>query len=179
MPCSLLFPSPHPHPLEHSFSQDTSPHSFSTSLHNPISYCKSPPLPSFLRNTYYNPSPSRPCYQLASYLLRSSSSNLGVLHWTHLLCLLLLRPSSTTCQQKPLPPPGGSGTSHTSIVSSSQLLFLPSFSLLPELPQIPRSLHQDPSWFQCLAYKTLLVADEKIQVQVAFTGNPLGWDSED
>lgn len=88
MLCSPLLLS-HPHTLEYSFSQVASPHSFVTSLHTPICYCKSPPFLPFLTNTCYNPSLPTPCYQPTSFLLRSSSSNLGVLHILRALRFLL------------------------------------------------------------------------------------------
>lgn len=160
MLCSPLLPS-HPHPLEYSFPQVSSPHPFSTSLHTPICYCK-PFLP-FLTNTCYNPSLPTPSYQPTSFRLRSSSSNVGVFHLLHTLCLL---PGPAS--------PGGSGTFHASVGSSSSqsAAFLAVFLFAIHAP-MATSMHWVPSWFQGLAYKVLLVADEEIQVQVAFTETPI------
>lgn len=61
------------------------------------------------------------------------------------------------------PSPGGSGTHHASVVSSSssQSAVLYAAFLLTAHAPMATSTHQVPSWFQHLAYKILLVANEK------------------
>lgn len=91
---------------------------------------------------------------------------------THLLStkIKLLQPWSspfiaclTPASSSGPPSAGGSGTRHTSVVSSSssQSAALSAAFLLTACAPMATSTHRVPSWFQHLAYKILLVADEK------------------